>query len=283
MENPVTLRVTTETAIPHLAGMSVAPTSIGAVGGRFISRGRLAARALYWLGWLAFSRRSVVTGGVEREVWSLGVGALRLIVSASVLVGLIAMFQLAYQLTPYGAQALSSRALAWFAARELGPLVVALLVVARSSAAIAGELAAMKKSGEIDALRAMGLDPIKYLVAPKLLALLTTLPALTILADALIPLGGWIGSTVFLGYSTNQFVETFRESFLSRDLAVGLGKAVIFALVIAVVASDEGLNAERGAGAIGAAATRAVVYCLIGVLAADTMVNAIFYFIPTLI
>lgn len=252
-------------------------------GARFISRGRLAARALYWLGWLSFSRRSVVTSGVEREVYGLGVGALRLVASASLLVGLIAMFQVATQLAPYGAETISARVVAWFAARELGPVVVALLVVARSSAAIAGELASMNASGEIDALRAMGLDPVKYLVSPKLLAVVVALPALTVLADALILGGVWLGSTVFLGYSTGRFIVQLREAFVTRDIAVGLGKAVVFALVIAVVASDEGLSAERRTAAIGPAATRAVVFSLIGVLAADTMVNAIFYFIPGLI
>ena len=252
-------------------------------GARFISRGRLAARALYWLGWLSFSRRSVETSGVEREVYGLGVGALRLVVSASLLVGLIAMFQVAAQLAPWGAETISARVVAWFAARELGPVVVALLVVARSSAAIAGELASMNASGEIDALRAMGLDPVKYLVSPKLLAVIVVLPALTILADALILAGVWLGSTIFLDYSTGRFIVQLRESFVTRDIAVGLGKAVIFAFVIAVVASDEGLSAQRRAAAIAPAATRAVVFSLIGVLAADTVVNAIFYFIPGLI
>jgi phospholipid/cholesterol/gamma-HCH transport system permease protein len=271
------------TNIPVPTAPTYAPGSLGAVGGRFISRGRLGARALYWIGWIAFSRRSVVTAGVEGEVAAIGLGGLRLVASASVLVGLIATFQVSYQLAPYGAETLTTRVLAWFAARELGPIVVAILVVARSAASIAGELASMSATGEIDALRAMGLDPVKYLVAPKVLAVLIVLPALTVIADAMIPLGGWIGSTVFLGYSTNQFVEQFRESFLPRDLSVGIAKAVLFALVIAIISADEGLNAERKPHAIGAAATRAVVFCLIGVLAMDTMVNAIFYFIPSIL
>jgi len=250
---------------------------------RFISRGRLTARSLYWLGWLAFSRRSVVTSGVEREVYALGIGALRLVASASLLVGLIAIFQVATQLAPYGAEPVSPRVVTWFAARELGPVVVAMLIVARSSAAIAGELASMNATGEIDALRAMGLDPVKYLVSPKLLAVIIVLPALTLIADALILGGVWIGSTVFLGYSTDRFAGQIREAFITRDLGVGIGKSIVFALIIAIIASDEGLSAERRASAIGEAATRAVVYSLILVLGADTFVNAIFYFIPGLI
>lgn len=270
--------------------MTFSPTQVAAppapprsANARFISRGRLAARALYWLGWLAFSRRSVVTSGVEREIYALGIGALRLIASASLLVGLIAIFQVATQLAPYGAEPISPRVVTWFAARELGPVVVAMLIVARSSAAIAGELASMNATGEIDALRAMGLDPVKYLVSPKLLAVIIVLPALTLIADALILGGVWIGSTVFLGYSTDRFASQIREAFLTRDLGVGIGKAIVFALIIAVIASDEGLSAERRASAIGEAATRAVVLSLILVLGADTFVNAIFYFIPGLI
>jgi phospholipid/cholesterol/gamma-HCH transport system permease protein len=250
---------------------------------RFISRGQLTARALYWLGWLAFSRRSVVTSGVEREVYALGIGALRLVASASLLVGLIAIFQVATQLAPYGAEPVSPRVVTWFAARELGPVVVAMLLVARSSAAIAGELASMNVTGEIDALRAMGLDLAGDVHRRKLLAVIIVLPALTLISDALILGGVWVGSTVFLGYSTDRFVSQIREAFLTRDLGVGIGKSIIFALIIAVIASDEGLSADRRASAIGEAATRAVVYSLILVLGADTFVNAIFYFIPGLI
>jgi phospholipid/cholesterol/gamma-HCH transport system permease protein len=256
---------------------------IAAVGGRFISRSRLTVRAVYWLTWLAFSRRSSVTSGVEREMEGLGVGALRLVMSASFLVGLITTFQIAYQLAEYGAQTMSAKAIGWFACRELGPLVAALLVVARSASAIAGEFASMSANAELDALRAMGLDPVKYLVAPKLAALLISMPLLTIIGDGLIVLGGWIGSTIFLGFSSSFFFDQFREALTIRDVLIGVGKSVIFAFVIAIVPADEGLSVERRYSAIGAAATRSVVFSMIGVLGADTLVNAIFYFIPGLI
>lgn len=251
--------------------------------GRFITRGRLVLDSLYWVAWLAFARRGSVGSGVEREVDQLGLGAVRLIASASILVGLIATFQIAYQLAEYSAQVLSARAIGWFAARELGPLVAALLVVARSASSIAGEFAAMSANGELDALRAMGLDPVKYLVAPKLAALLIVLPALTIFSDVLIVFGGLIGNTLFLKFGINLFFEQFRSALEERDVYIGLGKSVLFALVIGLAAADEGLSVERRVGAIGQAATRAVVLCMIGVLAADTMVNAIFYFIPRLV
>jgi phospholipid/cholesterol/gamma-HCH transport system permease protein len=250
--------------------------------GRIVSRGRLLLGAMYWLTWLSVSRRIPVRTGIQRELEALGIGALALVVPASILVGLIATFQIAAQLLEFGAQSMSIRAIAWFTAREFGPVGAALLVVARSAASIAGELASMRANGEIDALRAMGLDPVKYLVAPKLAALLVGLPALTVLSDALIILGGWIGSTFFLDYSTSFFIEEFRTAFAMRDLIVGLGKSVIFAFVIGLVASDEGLNVQGRVAAIGEATTRAVVYSVLGVLAADTLVNVIFYFIPGL-
>jgi phospholipid/cholesterol/gamma-HCH transport system permease protein len=270
-------------ATPSLAHARTGRFLDAAPGGRFISRGRLAASAMYWLAWLIFSKRRSVATGVQREMQALGVGALRLAFSASLLVGLIIVFQVSYQLAPYSAQVFSAKAVGWFTAREVGPLVAALLVVARSSAAIAGELASMSASAELDALRAMGLDPVKYLVAPKLAALLISLPALTVLTDGMIVFGGWLGSTVFLGFSTDFFLGQFRESLELRDIMVGLGKSVLFAVVIAIVPSDEGLSVSRHAPAIGEAATRAVVFSLIGVLGADTLVNAVFYFIPGLV
>jgi phospholipid/cholesterol/gamma-HCH transport system permease protein len=253
------------------------------VGGRFMSRSQLALASLYWLAWLSVSRRSAVGTGIEREFESLGLNALRFVAVASVLVGLIAIFQVAYQLAAYSAEVMSVRAIGWFAARELGPLGVALMIIARSAAGISGELASMRASGEIDALRAMGLDPVKYLVAPKLTALLIAVPALTVLSDGLITLGGWIGGTLFLKFSTAYFFTQFRLAFQVRDLFVGLAKSVVFAFIIVIAAADEGLNVESRVAAIGEATTRAVVYASIGVLAVDTMVNAIFYFIPVLV
>ena len=250
---------------------------------RFVSRGRVAIGALHWLGWIIVSPRSVVSGGVARELDALGVGALRLVGSASILVGLIATFQAAYQLKQYGAESVSALAIGWFGTREVGPLVVALLVVTRSASAIAGEFAAMTTNGEIDALRAMSLDPVKYLVAPKLAALCVALPALTVISDGLITFGGWIGTTVFLGFNSRFYLEQIRTSLSTSDIAIGAAKAFMFGFVIAIVASHEGLGVDRRVAAIGEAASRAVVYCLLGVLAADTLVNAIFYFIPALV
>ena len=260
----------------------VALPDVAEVGGRFISRGQLAAQSLYWLAWLAFSRRAILSSGVQREIFALGVGAVRLVVAASFLVGLIATFQVAYQLSAYSAESMSVSVIGWFTAREIAPLVVALLVVARSAAAIAGELASMNANGEIDALRVMGLDPVKYLVTPKVAALLVVLPFLTVLANAFIILGGWAGNVVFLRFNTPYFLEQLRNAFELRDLFVGLAKALLFGFVLGVIASDEGLSVHRRYAEIGQAATRSVVFSLIGVLGADTLVNVVFYFIPTL-
>jgi phospholipid/cholesterol/gamma-HCH transport system permease protein len=249
---------------------------------RFISRTGVAAGAIYWLAWLLLGRRPGGSTALVREFQALGIGALRLVSAASVLVGLIATFQLAFQLQQYGAESLSGRVIGWFAAREIGPLVVGLIVVTRSASSIAGELGSMTANAEIDAIRVMGIDPVKYLVAPKLGALLLALPALTIVSDSLITFGGWIASTFFLRSDTLYYLGEVRSAFALRDFVIGIGKSVLFAGVIGIIAADEGLNAGRQVGAIGVATSRAVVFCLLGVLGADTMVNAVFYFIPGL-
>ena len=260
--------------------------SLVPLGGRFISRGRLALRSAYWLASLLApqppERPTPVTASVTREIDVLGFGAIRLVGASALLVGLITVFQAAYQLAPYGAEVVSARALAWFVAREIGPIVVAILVVARSAAAIAGEFASMSANGEIDALRVMGLDPVKYLVVPKLAALLIALPALTAIAVLLAVIGGWLGMSVVLGYNTALYLEHLHESLAIGDVGVGLAKSLIFAALIGLVAADEGLRVERRVSAIGPAATRSVVYCLLGVLGVDTAVNALVYFIPGL-
>ena len=254
----------------------------GRGGARLFGRWELFVTASYWLAWLSFSRRTTMGTGIARDFDALGMGALRLVVPASLLVGIIATFQVASQLSQYGAETLSVRAIGWFTARELGPVVVALLVVTRSASGIAGELATMRANGEIDALRAMGLNPVKYLVAPKLAALLIAVPGLTILADALITLGGWLGSIAILDVSTRFYFDQFRSAFELRDLFIGLVKSIVFAYLIAIVSCDEGLNPGGEVHAIGSAASRAVVFTVLGVLAADTVINAVFYFIPVL-
>jgi phospholipid/cholesterol/gamma-HCH transport system permease protein len=279
---PLSDRVLDAAVPPETTEYGVAFPDVAEVGGRFISRGQLAAESVYWLAWLAFSRRAILSSGVQREILALGVGAVRLVVSASFLVGLIATFQIAYQLATFSAESMSATAIGWFTAREIAPLVVALLVVARSSAAIAGELASMNANGEIDALRVMGLDPVKYLVTPKVAALLVVLPFLTVLANAGIVAGGWAGNTFFLGFNTSYFFEQFRNAYELRDLFVGLAKSLLFGFVLGVIAADEGLSVHRRVAAISGAATRSVVYSLIGVLGADTLVNVVFYFIPSL-
>ena len=260
--------------------------SFGIPGGRFITRGRLALRSAYWLASLlapsASDRPTPVAASVTRELDVLGFGAIRLVAASALLVGLITVFQVAYQLAPYGAEVVSARALAWFVAREIGPIVVAILVVARSAAAIAGEFASMSANGEIDALRAMGLDPVKYLVVPKLAALLIALPALTAVAVMLAVVGGWLGTSVALGYNSALYLQHVHESLALGDVGVGLAKSVMFAILIGLIAADEGLRVERRVSAIGDAATRAVVHCLISVLAADTMVYAFVFFFPAL-
>jgi len=275
--------VTTADASATDGGPAIATTTSG----RFVTRGELASRALTGLASVitpnARRRPAPLAAGVMREVDAIGVGAIRLVVASAILVGLITVFQVAYQLAPYGAEVMSARALAWFVAREIGPVVVAILIVARSAAAIAGEFASMNANGETDALRVMGLDPVKYLVVPKLAALLIALPLLTSVAIALAVVGGWLGTSVVLGYNTGLYLEQLHEAFAIRDVAVGLIKSVVFALIIGLIAADEGLAVARGRiSGIGTAATRAVVHCLIGVLAADTVVNAIVYFIPGL-
>ncbi|HUQ83523.1 MAG TPA: ABC transporter permease [Gemmatimonadaceae bacterium] len=256
------------------------------LGGRFLTRRRLVISSAYWLtalvGPRSSGRAAPVAAGVTRELDTLGFGAIRLVGASALLVGLITVFQVAYQLAPYGAEVVSIRAVAWFVAREIGPIVVAILVVARSAAAIAGEFASMSTNGEIDALRAMGLDPVKYLVVPKLAALLIALPALTSIAIALAIVGGWMGTSGVLGFNTGLYLEQLHESLAIRDVGVGLAKSVLFAIIIGLVAADEGLSVDRRVSAIGHAATRAVVHCLLGVLAADTFVNVVVYFIPGL-
>jgi phospholipid/cholesterol/gamma-HCH transport system permease protein len=143
------------------------------------------------------------------------------------------------------------------------------MVTGRVGSAISAELGSMVVSQQIDAMRALGTDPIKKLVAPRVLALLISLPLLTVLADVLGIFGGWVTAVVLYSVPSTTFINSVRDGISTDDLIGGVVKPLVFSLIIAAIACRQGLNTEGGTVGVGRSTTRAVVTASIIVIIAD--------------
>jgi phospholipid/cholesterol/gamma-HCH transport system permease protein len=200
---------------------------------------------------------------------AIGVGSLTIIVLTGFFTGGVLTLQTFPTLQFYGAQSQTGRLVAISLVRELGPVLSALMVAGRVGSAIAAELGSMTVSQQIDAMRALGTDPTKKLVAPRLLALIVALPLLTVVADVVGIAGGGIAATTLYGLSMDSFLVSVRDGITSDDIIGGVIKPVCFGLIIGSIACYKGLSTEGGTVGVGRSVTRAVVTASIVVIIAD--------------
>jgi phospholipid/cholesterol/gamma-HCH transport system permease protein len=186
--------------------------------------------------------------------------------------------QASYQLARFGASIYIANLVGVAAMRELAPLMTAVLITGRSGSAITAEIGTMKVSEEIDALEVMGLNPIKFLVVPKFLAMVLALPCITILAMFVMIAGGYFLSTVVLGIDASRYLTQTADALVIKDLATGLTKSVFFALVICWVGIYRGFQVEGGAEGVGRQTTSSVVTSLFFIIIVDLVFTALFYF-----
>jgi len=212
------------------------------------------------------------------QAMAVGVAALPIISLISFFVGAILALQSAYELRKFGALQFVANAVGISMTRELGPLMTAIVVIGRSGSAFAAELGTMKVSEEIDALETMALDPVRFLVAPKFLAMLLMMPCLTTWADFMGVLGGSAFGVARAGFTFQTYIIATLDSLASRDIVTGLIKSVVFALVITTVGCQEGFRTGLGAEQVGRSTTSAVVKSIFLVIAVDLVFTALFYF-----
>jgi phospholipid/cholesterol/gamma-HCH transport system permease protein len=200
-----------------------------------------------------------------------GADAVPIIVVTNFLVALAMAFQSAEQLTRFGANILVADLIGISVTRELGPLMVAILVCGRSGAAFAAELGFMKVNEEVDALRTMGLGPMRYLVLPRTLALVCAVPLLTVLADVAGMAGGLVVGITSLDLTARGYwSETVRVVTL-WDMASGVLKSALFGLAIALISCQQGLATTGGAEGVGRRTTSAVVVTLFTLILIDAL------------
>lgn len=208
----------------------------------------------------------------------IGVTSLPLVFLTALFTGMVLSLQSAYQLRLFAAQQFTSDLVALSMTRELGPVLTAMVVAGRVGASIAAEIGTMKVTEQIDALRALATDPVRYLVVPRLVAGFFMLFFLTVYADCIGMLGGYFVSVFKLGISSHQYISRTIHILTTKDIMTGLYKAFIFGIVISIVGCYFGFRTEGGAEGVGRSTTMAVVVALILIIALDCFFTAVFYF-----
>jgi phospholipid/cholesterol/gamma-HCH transport system permease protein len=209
---------------------------------------------------------------------AVGVNALPIVSLIGFLMGLIMAFQAVIPLGQFGAQIYVASLVGLSILRELGPLMTAIVVAGRSGSAFAAEIGTMKVREEIDALITMGLDPVRYLVVPRVLAAVFMTPLLTVYANLIGLLGGAMVLRS-LGYSWTTFVHYVQWAVTYGSLLGGLTKAFAFGILIAAIGCFRGLETRTGARAVGESTTSAVVSGIILIVVADGIFSVVYYYL----
>ncbi|MFK8028690.1 MAG: ABC transporter permease [Gammaproteobacteria bacterium] len=213
---------------------------------------------------------------VVKHIESGGFDALPIIGLLTFLLGVVIAYQGGSALAAYGASIYTADFVALAMVRELSPLITAIIVAGRTGSAYTAEIATMKVTEEIDALRTMGISPLEELALPKFFALLVSLPLLTVFGDIMGLVGGMVMTNNLLDISFSLFVDRVTHTVSPVDILVGIGKAPVFALMIAAVGCYQGFEVKAGAEQVGHQTTVSVVQAIFLVLVTDALFSIVF-------
>jgi phospholipid/cholesterol/gamma-HCH transport system permease protein len=207
---------------------------------------------------------------------TIGVGSLLIVVIVGFFSGAVMALQMYHALATYGQVGKTGTLVAITLVRELGPVLTAVMVAGRNASGIASELGSMKVTEQIDAMRALGTDPVQKLVTPRLIATGFMLPLLVIIADFVGMFGGWVISHFTLGLPSKQYWLSAWQALDGSDITQGLLKPFLFAIVIALIGCFYGLRTTGGTQGVGRATTQAMVMATVLVFVIDLVVTKIF-------
>ncbi len=207
----------------------------------------------------------------------VGVQSIPIIVLVQTFVGIILALQMAPTLKSYGQLARVADVVGIAMFRELGPLLSAVVLSGFAGASIAAEIGTMVEGEEIKALKATALNPLRFLVVPRVLATIGMLTALAVIADVMGLVGGLITATGVLNISMSEYLSYSRQAIGHKDFLTGLVKAGVFGMLISVIACLEGLSVSGGAEGVGRATTNTVIKSIVALITTDVMFTAVFY------
>lgn len=232
-----------------------------------VRRGLIAKRGRR-MGWLSLWAQMV----------RVGVRSIPIVMLVLFCIGAILSLQMSPILKTYGAQSQVARIIAVATFRELGPLVSAIVLTGFAGASIAAEIGTMVVSEEVEALEAQAINPIRFLVLPRVLATAVMMVCVAVVGDLLGVAGGLFVSHAFLGLSSEQYVRLTFEAPKVRDFVTGLIKAGVFGTLISALACYLGLSVTGGAQGVGVATTRTVVLTIVALITVDLMFTGVFYY-----
>jgi phospholipid/cholesterol/gamma-HCH transport system permease protein len=215
------------------------------------------------------------------EFEALAVRSAPIVIVTSMFTGMVLALQTAYSLTRFGAKPYVGSIVGLAIVRELGPVLAALMVGGRAGAGIASELGAMQVTEQVDAIRAMGADPVQKLVLPRVLATTLGLPLLTVFSIVVGILGGMVVAEAQYGIASGFYLQTVTNVVRVGDFASGVAKTFVFGWGIGMVGCHVGLATAGGTVGVGRATTRAVVIASIFVLVADFFLTKLLLLLPT--
>jgi phospholipid/cholesterol/gamma-HCH transport system permease protein len=214
------------------------------------------------------------------QAYLLGVQSWAIVMLTSLFTGMVFSLESAVQAVQYGVGNLVGGAVAFTMARELGPLLSAIVVAGRSGAAISAELGSMVVTEQIEALQSLGLSPVRMLVVPRLLAMMAMLPLLTVFADIVGIVGGMFMAQTYAHIPNESFINSARFSLPFGDVLRGLVKSLIFAIIIVAIGAYNGLSTRGGAAGVGRATTSAVVTAIILIFAFNLALSYLLFSQP---
>lgn len=213
---------------------------------------------------------------IVRGVVETGYKALPIVGLLSMLLGVVIEYQGGVQLKQYGADIFIADLVGWSMLRELAPLMTAIIVAGRTGSAFTAQIGTMKVTEEVDALRAMAIRPVELLVLPKCLALLIALPLLTVYADMMGVFGGMLMASTQLGIGYATFLNRLGEVITLDTYLIGIGKAPLFAMMIATIACYQGFQVRRSAESVGLRTTLSVVQSIFAIILVDAILSVVF-------
>lgn len=224
-----------------------------------------------------FQGKPLRLGAAVVQMDEVGVKSIPIVALVSFVIGIILVLQTAYQLEKFGAVIYAASLAGVALTREMAPLLTAIVLAGRVSAAFTAELGTMLVTEEIMALEVMAISPISYLVVPRFIAMIVMLPCLTVLADVIGMIGGYVVGTGAIGIRSEMYIQNTIDSLLMKDVLSGLIKSVVFAIIIAMVGCYMAFVVRGGAEGVGRSTMISVVTSLISIILADCLFTAIFY------
>ncbi len=213
------------------------------------------------------------------QIKRIGMASSFISMMVALFTGMIIAIQSAYQMQKVSAEMYIASLVALSMVRELGPVLTAMIVAGRAGAAITAEIGTMKVTEQIDALKTLAMEPVKFLVSPRLSAMVISLPILVLMANIVGIIGGYYVCVYNLNITGGLYVQTAFNALVYKDIVITIVKSVSFAMLISMISCYEGLRVEGGAEEVGEATMRSVVRSFVSILVADWIFTTLFYFV----